>query len=384
MKYRERINAIIRAPKLAWDVLARGHYSFMYDQMPMEATLMSMRKRLNLFCSGGNLLNRRSRPWSMPLHMQFELTNYCNLTCPVCPTGIGSLTRKSQFMSVELFDRAMEQVGPYLLTASLWAWGEPLLHPHLKDILKSARKHPVATFLSTNGQNLNHNKVLDAISEEPPTHLIVALDGLTDQTNSVFRQGAKLENALDGVKKLAELKKLRNSHFPILHMRFIVMKHNQHQVEQLEEFARDHQFDFLTVRTLSIIDTDMPDVCHRELIPDETDYRAYHYTSDARVEKNDFICMEPFWFPSIFADGTVVSCEQDYNAQLPMGKLSDENDFKSIWYSQHARNVRRKVRDEAERLSFCRNCPYRDRDTTDVSIKGIALNTNTPPQSLHE
>ena len=226
--------------------------------------------------------------------------------------------------------------------------------------------------------------MLGAITTEPPTYLIVALDGLTDEINSVFRKGAKLEGALEGVRKIAAIKEQNKTQFPILHMRFIVMNHNQHQVPQLEEYARENHFDFLTIRTLSIIDSDRPDENHRQMIPDETAYCAYNYQAESRVEKKDFICMEPFWFPSVFADGTVVPCEQDYKAQLPMGKISSGNSFRDIWYSSKAQDVRSRIRDQADSLSFCRNCPYRDRDTTDVSIKGMSLNQMILPVTSNE
>jgi radical SAM protein with 4Fe4S-binding SPASM domain len=382
MRAKERISGIFRAPRLASDVLLRGQYRFVYDQMPVTIKKMSIAKRLNLFRSGLNLLHRRLSPWNMPLHMQFELTNYCNLRCPVCPTGIHAVRRKAQSMPPDLFQRVIDQVGPYLLTASLWAWGEPNLHPQLQQILKAARTHRFATLLSTNGHNLTDERVIKAIIEEPPTYLIVAIDGLTDEINSIFRKGAKLQNALEGIRILADLKKKRGSVLPVLHMRFIVMKHNQHQVPQLQEFARDHHFDLLTVRTLSIIDTESPDEAHREMIPDDAAFCAYNYDCQSRLAKKDFYCLEPFWFPTVFADGTVVSCEQDYNAQLPMGHITEKDDFRSIWYGTRAQSVRKAVRDQATTLSFCRNCPYRDRDTTDCSIEAHFLSNDIPYSNL--
>ena len=41
----------------------------------------------------------------------------------------------------------MDEVGPYLLTASLWVWGKSLLHPGLHETLRIARRHPVLTLL---------------------------------------------------------------------------------------------------------------------------------------------------------------------------------------------------------------------------------------------
>lgn len=382
MRTHERTSGLLRAPILAWNILAKGYYPFVYDQMSVTMKQMRWRTRLNLIKSGANLLYQRLKPWSMPLHMQFEMTNYCNLKCPVCPTGIRAIDRKKQAMDVELFEKLIDQIGPYLLTASLWAWGEPLLHPQIKDVLRAIRKHRIATFLSTNGQTLNEKHIIDALIHEPPTYLIVAIDGLTDETNTKFRSGARLEPALEGIKILAELKKKHGLQLPILHMRFIVMKHNQHQVPDLQDFSRKHHFELLTVRTLSIIDTETPDATHQCFVPDNQHIRAYHYENKQRIERNDFYCLEPFWFPSVFADGTVVACEQDYNAKQAMGIFSKTTSFKEIWYSKNAKDIRKQIRDHNKDIRFCCNCPYRDRETTDVSIQAYYLTDNIDSSKL--
>ena len=382
MRSHERKQGLLKTPLLIWNILARGYYPFVYDQMPIHMYNMTLSKRFNLLKSGANLVHRRLKPWSMPLHMQFEIANYCNLQCPVCPTGIHAIDRKKQVMPVELFESVVDQVGPSLLTASLWAWGEPLLHPDLKGILKASRKHPFIKFLSTNGQFLNKERVIDALITEPPDFLIVAIDGLTDETNTKFRSGATLDPVLEGVKKLAELKKELNQDLPVLHMRFIVMKHNQHQVPDLADFAREHHFDLLTIRTLSIIDTDAPDSIHKELIPDSHSLCAYQYADQTRVEREDYYCLEPFWFPTLFADGTVVACEQDYNAKLAMGRVTESIRFKNIWTSSQATAVRQQIRDSYKNVSFCRNCPYRDRETTDVSIQAHYINKDIDYKTL--
>ncbi len=127
----------MRSPLLFWKILLKGRYGFTFDLMPRSVRRMSMLKRYNVLRAGGNLVYRRLRPWSWPLHMQIELANYCDLNCPVCPTGIGEMKRDPKAMDVSLFEHLMEELGPYLLTVSLWAWGGPLLHPRLRDIYKA-------------------------------------------------------------------------------------------------------------------------------------------------------------------------------------------------------------------------------------------------------
>ena len=374
MKRHERKSSLVQLPRLAWDLLIHGRHAFAYDKMPITINGMSSFKRLNLCRSAGNLLYRRLRPWSMPLHMQCELTNYCDLRCPVCPVGIGSIERRPEAMDVGLFERVMEDVGEYLLTASLWNWGEPLLHPRLEEILRVARKYPVVFLLSTNGQTLDDERIQAALLRQQPSHLIVAIDGLTDETNSRYRTGAFLKPALDGVRRLAEQKRQRGQKLPVLHMRYLVMKHNEHEVPRIEAFARENGFDMFSLRRLSCIDTESSDHLHSAFAPDEERWRSYKYENGQRLHRGDFICTQPFWFPTLLADGTVVACEQDQNAKLALGKVAGDFSFTDVWRSEKAVEVRRTIREQPEELSFCRNCPYWDRDETDVSVKSVFLN----------
>jgi MoaA/NifB/PqqE/SkfB family radical SAM enzyme len=383
MRSQERRRGLLRAPKLAWDVLMRGRYAFKYDQMPMLAARMFPAKRLNLFKAGANLLGRRLNPCSMPLHMQFELTNYCNLRCPVCPTGSRSMNRAPRAMDVDVFERVMNEVGPYLLTASLWAWGEPLLHRRLKEILRAARRHDVVSLLSTNGQCLNDDRVLEALTEEPPAYLIVAFDGLTDETNSKYRVGAKVAPILEGVRRLAEMKRRRGLSIPVLNMRYIVMKHNQHELPRLDEFARQNGFELLTIRNVFFIESTCDTQTSGRLTPDADVWRRCGYARAENTRRGDFICLEPFWFPTVFADGTVVLCEQDYNARLALGRVAGDVSFTRLWYGQRAARLRQIIRDERERVSFCRKCPYLDRPITDFNVEAHYLAPELDPSSLN-
>jgi radical SAM protein with 4Fe4S-binding SPASM domain len=375
MRLQQRWNYLKCSPKLFYHIVLRGNYNFQFDLMDVDAAKMSFSKRVNLLKAGLNLVDRKLQPWSWPIHMQVEFTNYCNLKCKVCPTGSNILNRKPEAMDTALFKRLMDEVGGYLLTMSLWGWGESLLHPKLADMLKIVQNRGITTFASTNGQNLNNPEVQRALINYPPTYLIVALDGLTDRTNSVFRAGARLEPALAGVRRLAQMKKDRGQRFPILHHRFMVMKHNEHELPFLRQFGIDNKFDMSTVRTLSIIDT-QDDTLHKQMIPEGRDLRAYEYERNGRVTRNDFICEKAFTLPTVFADGTVVSCDQDSSAQHPYGTIADGSSFAKIWWSKRAVEIRKIIRDNHLKYSSCKNCPFKDRPVTDCSIQRFDLNSN--------
>ncbi len=213
----------------------------------------------------------------------------------------------------------------------------------------------------------------DLISE-PPTYLIVAIDGLTDETNSVYRVGAKLAPVLEGIRQLAQMKRQRNQEFPRLHMRYIVMKHNQHELPQLQSFAAENSFDLLTVRALSIITTgDSP---HKDLLPDLEQYRAYRYRKGQRIKRHDFVCMQAFCYPGVFTDGRVVPCDQDFNATQAYGRIGNGVSFSDLWFSKRTAATRKVIRNDRETFSFCTNCPFADHSSNTWSLKIFWPTTN--------
>ncbi len=367
MRNKKRFNYLLHSPELLYHILVQGRYDFDYDLMPIHCLSMPLAKRLNLLKSGANLIYRRLHPWNWPIHMQVELTNYCNLKCKICPTGQGLVNRQPMAFDPALFKRLLDEAGPYLLTMSLWGWGESLLHPDLSEILRLCQNRGITTFISTNGQNLDHPDVIKALIDWPPTYLIVAIDGLSDETNSVYRTGSKIAPALRGIRLLSQMKREKNLKFPILQHRFIVMKHNEHELPHVKQFGADNHFDMCTIRTLCLIDA-QNDGDHKKLLPHDSQFQAYRYKNETRVARSDYICEKAFTFPSVFADGTVVSCDQDSNALQPYGNLYRDGSFTDIWWGEKAMKIRRTIRDNMVEFMHCRNCPFKDQVSTDGSV----------------
>jgi MoaA/NifB/PqqE/SkfB family radical SAM enzyme len=67
--------------------------------------------------------------YGMPPAIGVELTNHCNLHCPECASGSGQMKRERGFMDIELFERIISELRPYLWNINLYFQGESLLHP---------------------------------------------------------------------------------------------------------------------------------------------------------------------------------------------------------------------------------------------------------------
>ena len=61
-----------------------------------------------------------------PYMLQIEVTNFCNLSCPLCPSGNKTLGRERRHLKLDEFKSIIDDLGDYLLILILWEWGEPL------------------------------------------------------------------------------------------------------------------------------------------------------------------------------------------------------------------------------------------------------------------
>jgi radical SAM protein with 4Fe4S-binding SPASM domain len=182
-----------------------------------------------------------------------------------------------------------------------------------------------------------------------------------------------MEPILAGVKALAELKRKRKAKYPVLQMRYIVMSHNEHEVEHIEQFARQHKFELLSLRSISTYDIENIDTVHGGFVPVNELLQPYQYKEGKRQKRGGFVCTMPFWFPTLLAGGEVVACEQDHSARFQFGRIGADRGFRQIWFSEEAAAVRRLIRDEHEKVRFCVTCPYADRPTSDCSLESRQL-----------
>ena len=113
------MDGLVKLPGL----LAFGRLSHTFDGVPMVARHLPMRKRLNLARSGVDALLGRTVLTSLPPTAQVEPTNKCNLKCPLCPTGSGSMARARGTMSMDTFLKVLDELGDVLVTMVLYCWG---------------------------------------------------------------------------------------------------------------------------------------------------------------------------------------------------------------------------------------------------------------------
>jgi len=116
-----------------------------------------------------------------------ELVRGCNFRCVMCPVTAHDKLGIIQHMDLELLEKITSQIemNPTINTIWLFNFGEPLLHPRLRECLEIVSSSKVArnanVIMHTNASLLKGEKA-DALLDIPIVkQLVISFDGLGDK-----------------------------------------------------------------------------------------------------------------------------------------------------------------------------------------------------------
>jgi len=289
------------------------------------------------------------KPWAASI----EPTTSCNLRCPECPAGKQLLSRNKGNMKLEVFHEILDRISPDLIHLTLYFQGEPLLNPYFAEMVQMARSRHIFVVTSTNGHFLN-DKNVDEIIKSDLSHLIISLDGLDQQTYEKYRVNGDLQTVIDGIHRLVAARQTVKSKSPFIELQFLVMRHNEHQVKQMREFAKQSGVDKLSFKTVQVNNFN----AENSIIPTlkgKSRYRQLPDGSWALTKKIRNRCRRIWGSIVVTWDGKVVPCCYDKNADHQTGNLLEEP-LSSLWKKQLYTTFRKKVLSNRSEIDICKNC----------------------------
>ncbi len=136
--------------------------------------------------------------------LYFYLTEGCNLRCRHCWIEPQYETEKKRHPALDpaLFRHILEQAKPLGLSSVKLTGGEPLMHPHIREIVAVLREKKLRFNVETNGVLCTQALARDLVASGM-YHVSVSLDGADAETHEWVR-GVKgcFEAALQGVRNL--------------------------------------------------------------------------------------------------------------------------------------------------------------------------------------
>ncbi|MBQ4358255.1 MAG: radical SAM protein [Paludibacteraceae bacterium] len=300
-------------------------------------------------------LMHRPLTWGMPFFYSIEPINLCNLHCPECPSGNGSMRRKRGMISMEDYCRIIDRIAPYAVHLTLYFQGEPLLHPQFPELVRHAHARGLYTSTSTNGQLLNE-EMAERLAEAGLDHLIVSVDGATQSSYETYRIGGRLDLVMDGIRHVVKAKEKLCTSKPRIEMQSLVFAHNESELEDLKRKSRSLRVDRFTLKTAQVYD-------YRNgspLIPIQKNLSRYIRQADGTYRLKRSLpnrCRRMFCGAVIDWQGNVLPCSFDKDGEHAFGNLL-EQDLETIWYGPRAQAFRHRLLRDRSSCTICRNCVY--------------------------
>ncbi len=297
--------------------------------------------------------DKHPHQWGMPISIAVEPTTSCNLRCPECPSGLRQFSRPTGMLDEIFFRETIDRVSPHLFYLTFYFQGEPYLNPKFLDMVQYASSKNIYTSTSTNAHYLDDETAKKTI-ESGLDRLIISIDGTTQETYSSYRIGGSLDKVIEGTKNILKWKKQLRSATPHVVFQFLVVKPNEHQVNEIQMLAEKTGVDEVLFKTAQVYDFENGN----ELIPSEEKYSRYKQKSDGTwIHKNKMEnhCWKMWHSCVITWDGSVVPCCFDKDAAHRLGTLKNYS-MKQIWHSEPYNRFRTSVLKSRKEIDICRNC----------------------------
>ena len=162
-----------------------------------------------------------------------EASTFCNARCPLCPRSLYGYKVEGVYPEVHLqvdkFKEALKKIPGYEFVYINGHLGDPMMNP---NILELALMTKCQTSITTNGSIGSKNTWQQLAKNN--IKFIFSIDGLED-TNHLYRQDVEWNKIMDRVKWFIDA----GGHAT---WKFILFRHNMHQVEQVKELSKELGF----------------------------------------------------------------------------------------------------------------------------------------------
>jgi radical SAM protein with 4Fe4S-binding SPASM domain len=297
-------------------------------------------------------ITKKNFIWGAPPILTIEPTNLCNLHCPLCVTGNGSMERVNGRMDFPTYQRLIDELAERAIYVVLFHQGEPYLNRQFNDFVAHAKRRGLYVTTSSNAHYFDE-KTAEATVNSGLDTIIISIDGATQETYSRYRVGGSLEKVLTGTRNLIAAKKRLASKTPYIYLQFIVMKHNEHELAEMKKLAVQLGVDRFLKKTVQVETFSEA----QEWLPAEESFRRYHLNEKSFAIKNGGkgACPRPWLTTLINWDGTVVPCCFDKNGHHTTGDIHASN-FASIWDGEKYADFRRTLLNDRPSIEMCKNC----------------------------
>lgn len=289
----------------------------------------------------------------LPLSITIEPTTACNLGCPECPSGLKQFTRAEGNLKTDFYKKIIDEVQNHAFYLNFYFQGEPYINPNFLEMVAYAHSKKIYTATSTNAHFLTAQKAEETI-KSGLSRLTISIDGTTQETYESYRKGGDLAKVLEGAKNIIEAKKTLKSKTPYVIFQFLVVKPNEHQIEDAKTLAANLGVDEIRFKTAQVYDYKHGN----SLIPENEKYARYKKQNNGTYRlKNKMLneCWRMWSSCVITWDGKIVPCCFDKDAKHQLGDLQTST-LKKVWQNADYVKFRTALLNNRAEIDICQNC----------------------------
>jgi MoaA/NifB/PqqE/SkfB family radical SAM enzyme len=212
-----------------------------------------------------------------------------------------------------------------------------------------ASKKGLYTMTSTNA-NLPFDG--DQIVASGLDRIIVSMDGATQETYANYRVGGEVSRVLENLERIRIAKKKAHSRTPFVSLQFLVMRHNEHEIGDMQDIARQVEADSLDLKTVQIYKKE--DIAY---LPKNPAYRRYKVEGD-QFELQFGVhnrCRRIWTQPVVNWNGELSMCCYDKDIDYKIGNLKDYS-LCELWHGKKLQRLRAQILKNRAALPVCLNC----------------------------
>jgi radical SAM protein with 4Fe4S-binding SPASM domain len=255
-----------------------------------------------------------------------EVTSLCNARCIMCPhERISRLSYMPQLNFQRVVDEAVDMGTRFF---NLAQYGEPLIDKCLEERVEYITKHGANAFFFTNGSLMTRERargLLDAGLKS----IAFSIDGATKETYEKIRLGLNFDQTYRNVHGFIE--EAGGKCEVRIHM--VAQAENIHEIPLMPKVWGGN----------GVLLTWVP--------------RENRDGKGALMDASDDLpCHQPFKNLIVHTDGQVVMCCQDWNAEMTLGNVF-ENNVSQVWRGRLFEKLRAKhIAGKKKELPLCKRC----------------------------
>lgn len=375
----------------------------LHQILPRVSAPLEVKKYVNFLLALRARRRRADTAIAKPIDVTIDFTTTCQLHCPYCAVGNGTMVRAVTFMQPDMFAHIVRELGDTTFISWYFSTGEPLLHKKFGSLLSLTKDKQIFGVISTNLSLPLTDERIDEILTCGLGMISVSLDGASPESYSRYRVGGRFHMVMDNLARLVNRKKELGLEFPLLEWRFLVFRHNEHEIDTARSMARDLGVDLLEFYPGFAFEHAAEDQVMKMTIPmpapsiqgpafdaaarrADTTLRALLRTATfpppqgaEPVSKCDWL----YYSGMIYPDGSFGPCcvATDHNDDFT--DLGSHKTFLDAWNSEKFTASRKAFRENGKAGTVCDRCPLPPAQHYQFvqKVRGIVL--NAPDWVLH-